>query len=198
MAGEGSGRYSPGVIAELLNITPRRLQQLAAEGIVPRQSRGLYDLRACVAGYVRFLQEQAKGRAPAREEKEVDLLLRKERERGLRLANDEREGRAVRLEEVAVAASAWLTVITSMMEGWAGRLAAKLAATTDAATVRAILKDETRRARAKAALELQALAGDPDAGSADAPAARKNAGPVGRSKPRAAARKRRAGGVAQQ
>lgn len=44
------------IIARLLNITERRLQQLAREGIIPKADRGQYPLAGCVRGYVTYLQ----------------------------------------------------------------------------------------------------------------------------------------------
>lgn len=44
------------LIAKLLNITERRLQQLAKDGIVPKAARGKYPLAGCVRGYVTYLQ----------------------------------------------------------------------------------------------------------------------------------------------
>jgi phage terminase Nu1 subunit (DNA packaging protein) len=47
------------VIARLLDLTERRVQQLGREGIIPRAERGRYDLVGAVRGYVRYLREQA-------------------------------------------------------------------------------------------------------------------------------------------
>lgn len=46
------------VIARLLNITTRRLQQLAKEGVIPKsETKGRYPLAGCVRGYIVFLQQ---------------------------------------------------------------------------------------------------------------------------------------------
>lgn len=47
------------VIAGLLDLTERRVQQLVRQGVIPRPERGRYDLVGAVRGYVRFLREQA-------------------------------------------------------------------------------------------------------------------------------------------
>jgi len=52
------------VIARLLDLTERRVQQLAREGIIPPAARsgderGRYDLVGAVRGYVHYLREQA-------------------------------------------------------------------------------------------------------------------------------------------
>lgn len=49
-------------LAELLELTPRRVQQLAAEGIFPKIERGRYPLVECVRAYVKYWQERAEGR----------------------------------------------------------------------------------------------------------------------------------------
>ena len=48
--------YSAHVIAELLEITPRRLQQLVAEGWIERPAHGRYYLIESVRGYIRYLK----------------------------------------------------------------------------------------------------------------------------------------------
>ncbi len=40
-------------LAEMLSVTPRRVQQLAKEGIFPRASQGRYDAVTCVSAYIR-------------------------------------------------------------------------------------------------------------------------------------------------
>lgn len=47
------------VIAKLLDLSERRVQQLGREGVIPKPERGQYDLVGAVRGYVRFLREQA-------------------------------------------------------------------------------------------------------------------------------------------
>ena len=51
--------YPLDVIAKLLDLTPRRVQQLAADGVIPKAERGKYDLVGAVRGYVRSLRERA-------------------------------------------------------------------------------------------------------------------------------------------
>ena len=49
-------------LADLLELTPRRVQQLAKEGTFPKIERGRYPLVECVRAYVRYWQERADGR----------------------------------------------------------------------------------------------------------------------------------------
>jgi hypothetical protein len=47
------------VIAKLLDLSERRIQQLGREGVIPKPERGQYDLVGAVRGYVNYLREQA-------------------------------------------------------------------------------------------------------------------------------------------
>lgn len=48
------------VIARLLDLSERRVQQLSRAGVIPKAERGRYDLVGAVRGYVGYLREQAK------------------------------------------------------------------------------------------------------------------------------------------
>ena len=47
------------VIARLLDLTERRVQQLSREGVIPKGEHGRYDLIGAVRGYVRYLRDLA-------------------------------------------------------------------------------------------------------------------------------------------
>lgn len=47
------------MIARLLDLTERRVQQLSREGVIPKAERGRYELVGAVRGYVRYLRELA-------------------------------------------------------------------------------------------------------------------------------------------
>ncbi len=47
------------VIAKLLDLTERRVQQLGRDGVIPKAERGQYDLVGAVRGYLRYLRDQA-------------------------------------------------------------------------------------------------------------------------------------------
>lgn len=56
MAGEAKGS-SVEAVAQACNITVRRVNQLAAEGVFPKEARGVYNLGKCMAAYIRYLQQ---------------------------------------------------------------------------------------------------------------------------------------------
>ena len=51
--------YGAEVIARLLVITPRRLQQLTKEGHIPKAERGRYELVPVVQAYIRYLRDRS-------------------------------------------------------------------------------------------------------------------------------------------
>lgn len=44
-------------------LSERRVQQLTAEGVIPKAERGRYELAPAVQGYIRYLQDRAAGNA---------------------------------------------------------------------------------------------------------------------------------------
>lgn len=61
MTAPGVNTQSTRVMAYLLDITTRRLQQLADEGIVKPVKRGVWDLVETTHGYIRYLRDGLKG-----------------------------------------------------------------------------------------------------------------------------------------
>ena len=57
MAAEAT--YPVEIVAELLDLTPRRVYQLTKEGIIPKASRGRYELVPAVRGYIKYLRDRA-------------------------------------------------------------------------------------------------------------------------------------------
>jgi hypothetical protein len=53
---EMPGQLAVDVIARVLDITPRRVQQLAEEGWIPKANHGQYLLVPSVRGYLRYLK----------------------------------------------------------------------------------------------------------------------------------------------
>jgi phage terminase Nu1 subunit (DNA packaging protein) len=50
-----NGVVSADMLARLLKLTPRRVRQLADEGVLPRHARGAYAFAPCVQAYLRYL-----------------------------------------------------------------------------------------------------------------------------------------------
>jgi len=74
----GRTGYPVGEVAALLGVTPRQLQLLVSRGILPRPTRGLYDVVRCVQGYIRYLRGESGERVETRMRRETALAERAE------------------------------------------------------------------------------------------------------------------------
>lgn len=112
------------VMAALLCITERRVQQLAKEGIIPKGARGNYELIPSVQGYIRYLQEESRqgvgGSQEFKDSKARLALARAESEEiKLRILKDE----IVTVQEVVGAWADILTIFKSRMRSIPSELA---------------------------------------------------------------------------
>lgn len=92
-------------VARALNLTPRRVQQLKAEGL-PTVGRGQYELGPCMAWYIRYLQSKLDKLGPNTNPETPDLLVEKTRlakEQGDKIAleNAIKRGQLVYADEVS-------------------------------------------------------------------------------------------------
>ncbi len=74
-------------LADLLMVTPRRVQQLAAEAVIPAPVAGRYDVAGSVAGYTRWLKD-APARAPQAREADRALTLARTRQIEAQIARE--------------------------------------------------------------------------------------------------------------
>ena len=51
-----SNKQKVDVIAKLMNLSPRRVQQLAQDGVIPKPVDGLYDVLKSFVCYIKYLQ----------------------------------------------------------------------------------------------------------------------------------------------
>ena len=101
-------------VAKALNLTPRRVQQLKAEGL-PTVGRGQYELGPCMAWYIRYLQNALEKRGPNVNPDTPDLLAEKTRlarEQGdkLSIENSIKRGELVYVSDVV---NTWADHISS-------------------------------------------------------------------------------------
>mgnify|MGYP007069928262 CR=1 FL=1 len=69
------GLYPKETIANLLNISERRIEQLVKQKIIPKAGRGVFDLGPTVQAYVRYLQGLSSGAIKTSEPSELDRRL---------------------------------------------------------------------------------------------------------------------------
>jgi hypothetical protein len=77
------------ILSQLLDMTPRNIQLLAAAGVIPKPVDRKYDLVACSVGYIRYLRKigQGEGSASLVDERAALTAIKKEREK-LKLEED--------------------------------------------------------------------------------------------------------------
>ena len=139
-------------IGELTGLTPRRVQQLAKEGVIPKASRGKYPLDESIQAYIRFLQEKVSHRDTSDIKREIaleELRARKDR-------NDENDGLRVPLEEVDALISAVAVQFGTMVGALGARLESDLAGVEDREEIRGIIDRAAKDVRTETADRLLA------------------------------------------
>ena len=121
-----SGLHPVATVARVLDLSERRVQQLAREGTIPRAKHGQYDLIACVQCYIRHLRAVAAGHTS----KDGDLDLTAERARLAReqadaqaLKNAQQRGELIPRERFQPAFGTILSVFQSRMRSVPSRVA---------------------------------------------------------------------------
>jgi phage terminase Nu1 subunit (DNA packaging protein) len=100
------------VIARLLDLSERRVQQLSREGVIPKAERGQYDLVGAVRGYVAYLRAaavQAQAGAPDVGVERARLIRAK-----ADLAVMEADGRRGALLPAEAVEAAWIAVLARL------------------------------------------------------------------------------------
>ena len=154
---------SASTLAKLFNLSERRVQQLAKDGIIPKSERGQYELIGAVRSYVRYLQDRALGRVDGNYQDNSDIKL--ERKRLIKAQADKTEIENKKLRQELVAFSLVQDVLNevavlygSSVDALPGRLANELAGISDPAEIRAKLFDECRNVRILTATHLRGFA----------------------------------------
>jgi len=136
-----------GFIATALNLTDRRVQQLASEGIIPKAERGKYDLIPTVQAYVKYLQEQNLGQTGGSEKiKNYKEELQRLKVEGMQLDIDEKKKILVPVEGVKELLSRMVVMTKTKMQEIPARLSPVLLNKKTVAEVHTLLKTNIQRA----------------------------------------------------
>lgn len=103
-------------VATALGLDARRVQQLAADGTLPRAGHGKYDLRACVEAYETYKaglteEDGKRGSVDARRKLKAEADLAEHKAELARLEVEEEQGRLIPADQVA---DAWGKVLTTV------------------------------------------------------------------------------------
>lgn len=134
-------------MAHLLEMTPRRLQQLAKEGVVPVAIKGRYEMIGCVQGYIKYLRARAVGTeltseafTQQRARKTAATADMAEMER------DRQRGIYLHAEEVKMA---WIAIAQNVKQRLLlipAKIAVRLLSLKKASDVQTLLRDEITEA----------------------------------------------------
>lgn len=144
------------VLADALGLTPRRIRQLADEGIVIKLGHDRYDLVASLKN-MRALEE---GNSSDSEAKKRYLLAKADAQE-LETAQLRRE--LVKLSDVQRVYLEAMAIYSGECDAMAARLASELGAMTDPALIRERILTEERAARDSAGRRIRSLCPLPDA-----------------------------------
>lgn len=186
------GWYKPSYVAKLLDdLSVRRLQQLAKDGIVPKAEDGMYNAAGCVKGYIRFLK-YGKNEKERSEIVQTDHELKKQNLRAKNFENDVREGKFLPRDDVQLVFNEMAATIVQNLAGIPNRLAGPLSTISQPAIIREKIKIELNVARESIADKLHSLSGiTPGVGRNKAATPKRNR-TVGRPKANTSKRKSRA------
>lgn len=120
MAAPGTNHQSTRVMAYLLDITPRRLGQLADEGIIRPVKRNVWDLVETLHGYVRYLRDGAIGAG----DEDSTLESRREKVRLLKAQADKAELEASIMRGDTIPADVVQDVVGGMVAAFRARMLA--------------------------------------------------------------------------
>jgi phage terminase Nu1 subunit (DNA packaging protein) len=134
-----------GVIAKLLDLSERRVQQLSREGVIPKATRGQYDLIGSVRGYVRYLRDQAaKAQAGAPDYASERARLIRARADLAEIEADEKRRSVLAAEDVEEAWIAVLALLRTRILALPDRLAPIVHLQTTVADTRSLIRAAIR------------------------------------------------------
>lgn len=136
--------YPASTIAKLFNITERRVHQLVQERVLPKASRGNYELVSCVQGYIKYLRDRSLGSVDIDENNpnianERARLIKMQADK-LAMEIDEEKGKLLDADK---AIKAWDNLIArcrAVLLGIPNRLANQVVAINNAQEVAQLLK----------------------------------------------------------
>lgn len=135
------------VIAKLLDLSERRVQQLSRDGVIPKATRGQYDLVGSVRGYVRYLRDQAaKAQAGAPDYASERARFIRARADLAEMEAEEKRGSVIVAGDVEVAWIAVLSLLRTRLLALPDRLAPVAHAEATPAGVRDVIRGAIREA----------------------------------------------------
>lgn len=112
------GTMSAAQAAALLDLTERRVQQLAREGVIPKASHGRYPVAGAVRGYIGYLRDEVRRST----ETAAGAALKATRQAEIELRMAERQRELVPRAEADAAMDMVVGVVNEEFGGFAARV----------------------------------------------------------------------------
>jgi terminase small subunit / prophage DNA-packing protein len=107
---------SGGAVAGWLNLSTRRVRELAAAGVIIKQGRDKYDLKASVRAYATHVREQAAGRVGIDPTTDISAVNIRLKEANIRLANLRYDKESGSLIERAALLALWGPIMRGIVQ----------------------------------------------------------------------------------
>lgn len=135
-------------MARIFEISERKVQMLARDGVIPKAKHGHYELIPCVQGYLRHLRGVAAGH---KSEDGVDLVaqrarLASEQADGYALKNAHLRGELVPVSEVEAAWTSLNSAVQRALLTLASTVAPLVAAENESRVCEGIVREHIQRA----------------------------------------------------
>jgi phage terminase Nu1 subunit (DNA packaging protein) len=130
------------VVANVLNLSERRVQQLAKENIIPKANNGRYDLMPTIKAYIMYLQDLNTGKKLGVEELSVQRVrLLKAQADKTEIEVDILEGNVIPADEVEEKWGRIITAFRARILSLPNKLAPLVTATNDYKEAEEIIKE---------------------------------------------------------
>jgi phage terminase Nu1 subunit (DNA packaging protein) len=127
-------------LAQWLNLTDKRIFQLAKEGVVVKVGRNQYDLQQSIINYIKYLRAQAEGSSLSLQDERAKLTaLKSEREQ---LELDIRRGDFISRKDVEDDAANTARIVRDNLLSIADRVSSLVAPATDPQQIHSIISSE--------------------------------------------------------
>lgn len=131
-------------LSALFNLTDRRVQQMAEENIIPKSDRGLYPLWPSITGYIKFLQDRMGGRKSSDDTNSERTRLLSAQAEKTELEVETIKRNLINADQVRTQDFTLAVILKNNLLSMPDRIAAIVAAETDAGAVHDLISDEVR------------------------------------------------------
>lgn len=137
--------HSLKTISKLLDLSPRRVQQLVKEGVIPKMERGRYELVPVVRAYIHYLRERNIQAGVVSLEEVRTRKLKAEAEL-VEIDLAQQRGETIKVDAAAIVWGEVLSAAKSRLLSIPAKLAPMVAVEDDPAICKALIEEQVHEA----------------------------------------------------